>query len=502
MVRKLGRVVLLGAALLGRRELSGQTLVADSDEPRFRLFDPDAGLPGIEPALPPELSTDSSSTTEKPKKRFWLAAGEVVFFNMLPWIYGRYLHDTSVTDVSSVGPSTWARNIKNLPSFYRTFDQDTFQVNQVAHPYHGSLYFNSARSNGYSFWQSIPFSLGGSLMWETFFENELVDINDVYATTVGGAALGEVFYRSSRMIVDNSATGVGRVLREIGALALNPAGAVTRMVTGEMWKTGPNPDDRLPSPLVIVFDAGYQRVNDGEQNQAISFMELRYGDPFVGALWEPFDVFDAQLEVVRASRTTLTEFRASGLLAGSDVWCLDASELRVGAFLTYGYQNRLRREFQDQTIGLRLLSRRVLSTRLEFRTDLGVGVNPLSAVESDYPDENRAAPSRQTSTGIPTIGRTYDYAPGGLAEASARLREGDRDLVAIGYRLQLVRSINGISRNTRVQRFSAEGQMPIEAGFAVGGGWAWDERLATYDELKAVRRSGDEWRVFLSFLLR
>ena len=84
---------------------------------------------------------------------------------MLPWIYGRYLHGD---DYSSITASTWAVNLKNLPEFYRTFDQDNLLVNQVAHRYHGSLYFNSARSNGYSFWRSIPFALDGSLMWETF----------------------------------------------------------------------------------------------------------------------------------------------------------------------------------------------------------------------------------------------------------------------------------------------------------------------------------------------
>jgi len=77
------------------------------------------------------------------------------------------------------------------------------------------------------------------------------------------------------MILDNSATGVARVLRELGALTLNHGGAVTRMVTGEMWRIGPNPDDRLPSPLVFVIDPGYQRVESGELDQGVLSMELR-----------------------------------------------------------------------------------------------------------------------------------------------------------------------------------------------------------------------------------
>jgi len=53
-----------------------------------------------------------------------------------------------------------------------------------------------------------------------------------------------------------------------------------------------------------------------------------------------------------------------------------------------------------------------------------------------------------------------------------------------------------------VQRFTAEGQVPVESSLAVGGGWAWDERLASYDELPSVRRSAGEWRLFLSWLLK
>lgn len=44
------------------------------------------------------------------------------------------------------------------------WDNDAMGTNMFMHPYHGSLYFNSARSNGYNFWQSGFFAFGGSFM--------------------------------------------------------------------------------------------------------------------------------------------------------------------------------------------------------------------------------------------------------------------------------------------------------------------------------------------------
>lgn len=66
-----------------------------------------------------------------------------------------------------------------------------FNTNLFAHPYHGNLYFNAARTNGMNFWQSYPFALGGSLMWEFLGENTPPSINDLLATSIGGTAIGE-----------------------------------------------------------------------------------------------------------------------------------------------------------------------------------------------------------------------------------------------------------------------------------------------------------------------
>ena len=97
---------------------------------------------------------------------------------------------------------------------------------------------------------------------------------------------------------------------------------------------------------------------------------------------------------------------------------------------------------------------------------------------------------------------TSDYAPGGAAEVVARIRRDETDLIEVGYALRLVRSVNGISHDSRVQSAFAEGRLPLAGNLSAGAGWNWDERLTTYDTLRSVRRSASEWRAFASWTLR
>ena len=87
-----------------------------------------------------------------------------------------------------VTPETWARNLREGWEF----DDNNFNTNQFAHPYHGNINFNTARSNGLDYWSSIPFAALGSLIWEYFGEIHRPSLNDYISTTVGGIALGEL----------------------------------------------------------------------------------------------------------------------------------------------------------------------------------------------------------------------------------------------------------------------------------------------------------------------
>ncbi|MCD7927124.1 MAG: DUF3943 domain-containing protein [Bacteroides sp.] len=134
------------------------------------------------------------------KKHPWRAAAETFGMNVGVWAFDRYVMNE---DFANISIHTIRRNIKN--GF--VWDNDQFSTNLFAHPYHGNLYFNAARSNGLTFWESAPYAFAGSLMWEIAAEVEPPAINDLMATTIGGIALGEMTHRMSSLVLDDSKRG-------------------------------------------------------------------------------------------------------------------------------------------------------------------------------------------------------------------------------------------------------------------------------------------------------
>src|SRR5919106_2562680 len=62
------------------------------------------------------------------------------------------------TDLESI----W-KNLRTTPDL----DRDPFRINQLGHPYQGSIYYGAARSAGLSYWESLLYTLAGSFIWET-----------------------------------------------------------------------------------------------------------------------------------------------------------------------------------------------------------------------------------------------------------------------------------------------------------------------------------------------
>src|SRR5688572_4316510 len=189
-----------------------------------------------------------------------MALGQTVVLNTLVNRLDVWARDK---DWARVGTRTWARNIR----YGWAWDEDAFPTNVFAHPYHGGLYFNAGRENGLDFFESVPVTLFGALTWEYFAETERPSLNDFLMTSVGGVAMGEMFYRISATIRDNEATGARRTWREVATLLFDPIGALNRLFRGQ-WKTvAKNPDEHMPDAYVLRVGAGArfakELVNDG-----------------------------------------------------------------------------------------------------------------------------------------------------------------------------------------------------------------------------------------------
>ena len=190
---------------------------------------------------------------------FWRTTLEMLGFNLIMTMYGKYIMKPEDHGFD-VGFDSIRENLKN--GF--EWDDNSFSANNFRHPYQGSLYFGAARANGYDFYESSMFAFAGSWLFEYAGEAHHPSINDWINTAVGGITIGESLYRLSDMILDNTATGSGRVGRELGGLACSPLRGVNRLLTGEAFEVHANPPNRFPGYFGANFEFGFRTL--GEDN--------------------------------------------------------------------------------------------------------------------------------------------------------------------------------------------------------------------------------------------
>ncbi|HWJ30547.1 MAG TPA: DUF3943 domain-containing protein, partial [Flavisolibacter sp.] len=162
---------------------------------------------------------DSQTVLQYPStetKRFGRAISDLMLANIFPWVVVRYVIND---DYARVSMKTINYNIK--PRSW-TWDNDNFQVNQIGHPYHGSLFYNSFRSNGYNFWQSIPAPFFGSYIWETFAETQAPSSNDQINTGLGGIIMGEAIHRFISKIINGKSLRFRRQVGEVFSFLIDP----------------------------------------------------------------------------------------------------------------------------------------------------------------------------------------------------------------------------------------------------------------------------------------
>ena len=240
----------------------------------------------------------ADSTMAMPvKKRYWQAAAEATGINIGVQLFDRYA-------LNSDFAQTTLRTLKRNFTDGMVWDNDFFITNMFAHPYHGNLYFNAARTNGLSFWESAPYALGGSLMWEFLGETEPPAINDVLATSMGGMAIGEMAHRLSLTVLDDRDFGTHRFLREAAAAIINPIQGLHRIISGDAWRVRHDHyryHDYSKTPIDVSISVGWRYLaDDGALFRGIHApyvnMTLTYGTSVDGERHTtPYDFFDVEM---------------------------------------------------------------------------------------------------------------------------------------------------------------------------------------------------------------
>lgn len=226
------------------------------------------------------------------------------------------------------------------------WDNDQFSTNLFAHPYHGGLYFNAARSNGLTFWESVPYSFCGSLMWETTCETEPPAINDLIATTMGGVCIGEITHRVGNLVYDDRRRGFRRFTQELLGAVVCPIRELNRILSGDAWRVRRDHylhHDYSRLPVGFAVSAGYRYLADdnglfrGEGNPYVD-LSLAYGDPFNEEENKPYDYFTANVTFGLSSNQPLVSgVHLLGRLWGTPVATGDDLKAVFGLFQHFNY---------------------------------------------------------------------------------------------------------------------------------------------------------------------
>lgn len=259
----------------------------------------------------PDFSADIEA-----RKSYGIPAAEIVGFDFLLNRFDHAYFGCCDFDVS-------ARSIRrNLRSSW-VIDRDPFLVNQLGHPYQGSMYHGFARASGLNFWEGLGYTFLGSAMWEIAGETTPPSLNDQITTGIGGAFLGEALFRMANLVLERGGDMSPR-WRELAAAAISPPVGFNRLAFGDRFRrVFPSRDPIYFARTQLGF-SGSDREDEGisttklKRAEALADFFMDYGLPGKPdyRYTRPFDYFSFQATL--SSANGFENAMTRGLLVGRE----------------------------------------------------------------------------------------------------------------------------------------------------------------------------------------
>jgi hypothetical protein len=405
---------------------------------------PDDGWPGgpPEPGAPSRFRDGWGVS-----RNLGWAVAEDLAINWVASGFNEYVRNANFNQIS---PRSWWANLEHG----LTYDDNEFKTNQYLHPWNGANYYNTGRANGFGYWGSALFALGGAFFWECCGETHPMSYNDLISTGIGGIAVGEQMYRLSSQLLDNQSQGKGRVFREIGAFVIDPVRGFNRVLSGRSSDVHANPEEpldwRAPHARFLV-SAGVRVIGEGESitenTKSYSYLALNhaFGSVFDNARRRPFDSLQADYQFSFGEKEPRTVLRIRGDLFSRALGSgPEGPKYAFSIVQHFDYHNNLAYEFGQQAFGPSLFARYRLSDSwgLGLRWDGWASI--LAAVNSDYAFLAEVADRERF--------REYDYGPGLGTGAEVHLSHGANRILSLFYRFQWISVRNGSVFNKSDER--------------------------------------------------
>lgn len=411
------------------------------------------------------------------KKFFGVANAEIFALLALPWYFNRHVADDITADLSL---KSWKNNINLLAEW----DPNSFATNMFMHPYHGNVYFNAARANGYDFWESAPFAFTGSILWEMFGETNRPAINDWAMTSLAGITIGEALHHAAKSIRDNQARGARRAFLEFAGLLVDPVGGFARLWRGEMSRIGPNPPDRSPSRFNMTAMFGIRNIGEGrltsfDKSKSYFDFTMLYGDQLED-FEHPFDHFSVSVQLNGSDTTPIGRLQIHGVLLGTELKRTDKVLHVFTINSLYDYWNNELYEVGGQSFGFSLRSRWQLSNRWNFQTLFRPSAVIVGGVISEYVD---------------VADRDYDFGSGVGLETRAGFRRSNIDVFTLIYWLNYTHTLAGAAGDQFVHLLQARARVPIWRSFGIGLDYIRFFRNGFFRDFPRIHRQAPELRV-------
>jgi hypothetical protein len=415
-------------------------------------------------------------------KSYVIPAVEIVGFDFFLNQFNR--HFSGISDYDS----NFSTIRDNLTSSWKD-DKDPFSINQLGHPYQGSIYHGFARSAGLSYWESLGYTLAGSAFWEIAGEKVPPSRNDMISTGFGGSFLGEALFRMSNLVLERGGS-TPSIWRETGAAILSPSAGFNRFAMGDRFdavfaSNDPAYYSRLQFGLSNTISGNPGTTGETKRNDAQLDFVLGYGLPGKPgySYTRPFDYFVFQSTA--SSANVFENLMTRGLLFGTDYQAGDNYRGIWGLYGSYDY-------ISPQTF-------RISSTALSLGTTGQLWLSEFVALQSTIMGGLGYA-AVGTNNGKTEEDYHYGLAPQGLLALRAIF--GKKASLDFTGREYFVSDVDNEHRggHDNIVRADVAFTYRIQEKHGISIKYQWNQRDATFPDLGDRKQSTGTLGIYYTFL--